>query len=207
MQLSEAEGYQSIIALLSADSISELTSSSDASESDQWPIQYFVDTYNDSAYQDGAASNRMENIDFKTSLSESLLMFTDKMSMAVSLEARVPLLDLKVVEFANSIPPNAKFNIFQLRKFYKETIKHTIPRKILKKKKQGFGTPISSWLKNDEGDLLNTYLNEDAIKNRGLFKKSTIDKMVHDHKESKEDYSEILVALVNLEIWFRTFID
>jgi asparagine synthase (glutamine-hydrolysing) len=97
----------------------------------------------------GDALNRMLAVDAETQLPDDLLMLTDKMSMATSLECRVPLLDHELVELAARMPEEVKIRGGRLKHVLKEAVSGLLPRDILERKKRGFGTPMGAWLKED----------------------------------------------------------
>src|SRR5262249_54110242 len=108
----------------------------------------------------GDALNRMFVVDAATQLPDDLLMLTDKMSMAVSLECRVPLLDHELVELAARIPEDIKVRGGRLKHVMKAALSKTLPDDILERQKRGFGTPMGAWLKGDLAPLLREMLSE-----------------------------------------------
>ncbi|MBK5207301.1 MAG: asparagine synthase (glutamine-hydrolyzing), partial [Polaromonas sp.] len=114
--------------------------------------------------------NRMFAVDSQTQLPDDLLMLTDKMSMAVSLECRVPLLDHQLVELAASMPAAIKVHGGRLKHVLKESLGDLLPKDILDRKKRGFGTPMGAWLKKELAPLLGRLLAPEVIQRRGLFR-------------------------------------
>ena len=164
------------------------------------------------AYYDAAASpealNRMLYADLKTSLVDSLLAFTDKMSMAVSLEARVPLLDHRLVEFMAGVPPQLKLRGVRGAKYlFKMAMSDRLPRQILHQRKQGFGTPISRWFRGSLKPLLHDLLAPELLKRRGYFKPEAVWSLIDAHMEQRADYSEHILALLTFEVWHQVCID
>src|SRR5439155_7168892 len=102
--------------------------------------------------------NRMLVVDAETQLPDDLLLLTDKMSMAVSLECRVPLLDHELVELAARMPEDVKIRGGRLKHAMKEALADVLPADILERKKRGFGTPMGAWLKGDLAPLLRDVL-------------------------------------------------
>ena len=146
--------------------------------------------------------------DIKTALVDSLLAFTDKMSMAVSLETRVPLLDHRLLELSARIPSQHKLRGINGHKHvFKKAMEGRLPDRILKQRKQGFGTPISRWLRGDLKELVDDVLSVDSICKRGLFRPEKIASMRLEHDQMRADRSEHLVALLMLELWCRKFLD
>ena len=106
------------------------------------------------------ALNRMLAVDAETQLPDDLLMLTDKMSMATSLECRVPLLDHELVELAARMPEEVKIRGGRLKHVLKEAVSGLLPRDILERGKRGFGTPMGAWLKDDLAPLVRGLLSE-----------------------------------------------
>jgi asparagine synthase (glutamine-hydrolysing) len=151
--------------------------------------------------------NRMFSVDAQTQLPDDLLMLTDKMSMAVSLECRVPLLDHQLVELAASIPASIKVRGVRLKHILKESLGDLLPRDILDRKKRGFGTPMGAWLKKELAPLLQQVLAPDVVRRRGLFQPTAVNRLMTDHANSRIDGTDALLALMNLEIWSRIYLD
>jgi asparagine synthase (glutamine-hydrolysing) len=146
--------------------------------------------------------------DLKTALVDSLLSFTDKMSMAVSLEARVPLLDYRLVELAARIPSDLKIKgLTGLKHVLKEAVRDRLPEHIVTQKKQGFGTPVSRWFRGHLKPMLLDLLSAERIKRRGFFDVKTVGDLVDAHMKERADHSEHLMALVAFEMWHEIFLD
>jgi asparagine synthase (glutamine-hydrolysing) len=153
------------------------------------------------------ALNRMLVVDAQTQLPDDLLMLTDKMSMAVSLECRVPLLDHELVELAARMPEQIKVKHGELKHAMKAALKGILPDEILYRKKRGFGTPMGAWLKQDLAPLLRHLLSSQAIQSRGLFKAAGVQRLMHDHESNRIDGTDRLLSLMSLEIWARIYLD
>jgi asparagine synthase (glutamine-hydrolysing) len=155
----------------------------------------------------GDSLNRMLAVDAETQLPDDLLMLTDKMSMATSLECRVPLLDHELVELAARMPEEVKIRGGRLKHAMKEAVSDLLPRDILERKKRGFGTPMGAWLKDDLGPLMRGLLSESVVKGRGLFDYPTVQELIGSHESNRIDGTDRLLALMNLEIWSRLYLD
>jgi asparagine synthase (glutamine-hydrolysing) len=153
------------------------------------------------------ALNRMLVVDAETQLPDDLLLLTDKMSMATSLECRVPFLDHELVELAARIPEQMKIRGRRLKHVMKTALADVLPAAILNRKKRGFGTPMGAWLKDDLAGLLQKLLSPAAIQNRGLFHYPTVQELIRLHDANRIDGSDPLLALLNLEIWCRIYLD
>jgi len=155
----------------------------------------------------GDALNRMLAVDAETQLPDDLLMLTDKMSMATSLECRVPLLDHELVELAARMPEEMKIRRGRLKHAMKEAVSDLLPRDILERKKRGFGTPMGAWLKQDLAPLVRGLLSESVIKSRELFHFQAVQELIGLHEANRVDGTDRLLALLNLEIWSRLYLD
>jgi asparagine synthase (glutamine-hydrolysing) len=146
-------------------------------------------------------------VDAETQLPDDLLMLTDKMSMATSLECRVPLLDHELVELAASMPEDVKIRGGRLKHAMKAAVSDLLPRDILERKKRGFGTPMGAWLKQDLAPLVRGLLSESVIKRRGLFHFQAVQGLIGLHETNRVDGTDRLLALLNLEIWSQIYLD
>jgi asparagine synthase (glutamine-hydrolysing) len=153
------------------------------------------------------ALNRMLAVDAETQLPDDLLMLTDKMSMAVSLECRVPLLDHELVELAASMPEEVKIRGGHLKHAMKEAVSGLLPRDILERKKRGFGTPMGAWMRDDLAPLVRGLLSESSVERRGLFRYPAVRELIGLHHANRIDGTDRLLALFNLEIWARMYLD
>ncbi len=149
----------------------------------------------------------MLHFDIKTQLVDDLLLLTDKMSMAASIEARVPFLDHHFVEFALNIPSKYKIHGLKLRYIQKKAMQNILPPEVIDKKKKGFGCPIGNWVKNDLYDFVLDLLSEETIVRRGYFNCEIIKRMINDHFDSRADYTDHIFALISFELWHRIYID
>ena len=140
-------------------------------------------------------------VDFKTYLCDDILVKVDRMSMANSLEARVPFLDHGVVELAFSIPADLKMKNYKRKYILKKAMEGIVPSEILHKKKQGFSIPIKNWLKKELKPMMHDVLNKDSIERDGLFKWEHINGMINDHQSGKGNNSHKLWALMVFKMW------
>ena len=153
------ERYDRAVQLLSADNARTLSPESGGRESQLFDARR-------SCFEEVPADDpvgQMLRLDFHTSLVDSLLLLTDKMSMATSLEARVPLLDHELVEAVTAMPSSAKINHGRLRFVQKESMRGRLPGRVLQKKKRGFGCPVGAWFRKDLRPLLQDTLGEAAL--------------------------------------------
>jgi len=145
--------------------------------------------------------------DLSTQLPDDLLLLTDKMSMATSLECRVPLLDKELVEMAAAMPGCFKIKGRELKYILKKTLENDLPREILFRKKRGFGAPMGAWVKGELAGLINELLSEEQIESRGILEFSTVKKILFEHQNNVNDYTDLILAMINFEIWARIYLD
>jgi asparagine synthase (glutamine-hydrolysing) len=150
--------------------------------------------------------SKMLYVDTKTWLPDDLLIKADKMTMANSLELRVPLLDHKVLEFAASLPSNFKVNRFTTKYILKKAFGNRIPEAILHRKKTGFPVPYALWLRTELKDWLRDILFDRRTLERGYFERSEIEKLVSEHQQNG-NFSKEIFSLVTLELWHRFFLE
>lgn len=146
-------------------------------------------------------------LDTKIWLPDNLLMKGDKMTMAASLESRIPMLDYKLIEYAASIPSEAKIKSFKTKYLLKHAFADLLPEPILTRKKMGFNVPTGAWFRAEQRNLINTLLLSERIRSRGYFQNDFIERMVRDHLDGKTNYQAQIFTLASLELWFRVFID
>jgi len=147
--------------------------------------------------------NKMVHFDMVANL-PSLLHVEDRVSMAVSLESRVPLLDHRIVELVVSMPPSMKFKGAEMKYILRKAVKDILPTKILERKdKMGFPVPLHLWARNRVQEFLQDILLSPTCRNRGIFNPDQVEKLI-DHEEA---FSRRLWGLLSLELWFRQFID
>jgi asparagine synthase (glutamine-hydrolysing) len=159
-----------------------------------------------SIVKDEAVLDQMLYIDTKTWLPDDLLIKADKMTMANSLELRVPLLDHRLLEFAASLPPQYKLNGFTLKYIWKKALSKRVPDTILRRRKAGFPVPYESWLRNDFRDRIRAILTDRKTIQRGYFQKTAVEKLINANNEHGA-YSKEIFSLVTLELWHRMFLD
>jgi asparagine synthase (glutamine-hydrolysing) len=150
--------------------------------------------------------NRMLYVDTKTSLPDDLLLKADKMTMANSIELRVPLLDHKLLEFAAALPQNFKVNGFTTKYLAKVALKDRLPKEILERKKVGFPVPYDTWMRTELRDWVREVLLDRESIARGYFNRQCIENLIADDVRTQRYPKEIL-SLVALELWHRNFLE
>ena len=149
--------------------------------------------------------DQLLSADLKTYLHE-LLMKQDQMSMAASIESRVPFLDHKLVEFAAALPENMKLRGLTTKYILRQAMKNRLPREILTRRKMGFPVPVGSWLRNKFSHVVDEYVLNPRALERGIFEPAFVRELVARHNAG-ENHAERLWALINFEIWQRRFFD
>ena len=150
--------------------------------------------------------NKLLYADAKTYLQE-LLMKQDQMSMAASIESRVPFLDHKLVEFTSRLPERLKLRGWTTKYILRRSMKGVLPEAILKRSKLGFPVPVGSWFRGAFRSVIDEYVLGERAVGRGLFDPRFVSSLVGRHQSGAEDQTERLWALVNFEMWMRRFID
>jgi asparagine synthase (glutamine-hydrolysing) len=151
--------------------------------------------------------SRMLYVDLKTFLPSLNLMYTDKMSMASSVEVRVPFLDHTLIELAAKIPSDMKLRNFKRKYIFKKSMEGFLPHSIIWRKKAGFGAPLRSWITNDLKEMVYDLLSEKRIRERGYFNYGYVQKMLKEEFSGKEYYSNHIWQLLTLELWHQIFYD
>jgi asparagine synthase (glutamine-hydrolysing) len=151
--------------------------------------------------------SRMLYVDTKLWLADDLLARGDKTSMAASLEARVPLLDHKLVEFAASLPPHLKIRGLTRKYLLKQVSRSWLPAEIVDRKKKGFPMPFSVWFRKDARSFVHDILSPDTVRRRGLFNPAYVESLLHQHDTGFADHGTLLWSLLSVELWHRLFID
>lgn len=150
---------------------------------------------------------RLMRVDGQTQLPEDLLLLTDKMTMAVSIECRVPFLDHRLVELAAQIPRAIKRPGTDLKAVLKQSLKGKLPDEVLYRRKRGFGAPVGSWFKGELRPLRAALLSRRTVESRGVLAWEAVDAICQQHDQSRHDYTDLILVLMNLEIWSRIFLD
>jgi asparagine synthase (glutamine-hydrolysing) len=150
--------------------------------------------------------DRLLYADVKTYLVE-LLMKQDQMSMAASIESRVPFLDHKLVEFVAQLPDGWKLDGWTGKRLLREAMKGLVPESILHRPKLGFPVPFSGWTREGWNGVAREVLLDRRSRERGVLDPAAVDHLLRDHREGRVEGGDRIWTLLNLEIWYRTFID
>jgi asparagine synthase (glutamine-hydrolysing) len=158
------------------------------------------------AYPTASLLQRLLYADIKTYLHE-LLMKQDQMSMAASIESRVPFLDHKLVEFSTALPDRMKLRGWTTKYVLREAMKGLVPEPILRRSKMGFPVPLGRWLRGAFRPLLDEFVVGERTIARGLFRPDFLRQLVHEHAGGTADHADRLWTLVNLEMWQRHLLE
>jgi asparagine synthase (glutamine-hydrolysing) len=166
-------------------------------------LQYFR-TFRDSRW--GGIVERAMATDIRTYLVDDILAKIDRASMAYSLEARVPLLDHRVVEFAARLPMEHKVRGRETKRLLRKVLYGLVPRGLLDRPKMGFGIPVNRWLRNELRPLLSEYLGEERIRKEGYLLPGGVSRVVQEHLSGRQDHQYRLWALLVFGMWRERFL-
>jgi asparagine synthase (glutamine-hydrolysing) len=150
--------------------------------------------------------DRLLYSDIKTYLVE-LLMKQDQMSMATSIESRVPFLDHKLVEYAATLPDAWKLSGLTTKRVLRESMKGLLPDSILNRPKMGFPVPFAGWTRGPWNAVAREVLLDRRSTERGIIDPQAVARLLRDHADGRTDGGDRIWSLLNLELWYRTFID
>lgn len=151
--------------------------------------------------------SRMLYVDTKLWLADDLLARGDKMSMAASLEARVPLLDHRLVEFAAGLAPSLKVRGLTGKYLLRKVAADWLPEPVLRRRKKGFPIPMGAWLRGEAREFCRDLLAPETVRRRGLLSPPTVARLLDAHESGTADHGPLLWALISVELWHRAFLD
>jgi len=155
----------------------------------------------------GASLDSLLYIDSKTYLPGDILTKVDRMSMAVSLEARVPLLDHKLIEFVTRVPASLKLSGIETKHIFKRAIADLVPSEVINRPKQGFGVPIHQWINRQLRERIHDTLKDARTLNRGYVDGAYVETLLDEHERGRRDHAMALWTLLMLELWHREYVD
>jgi asparagine synthase (glutamine-hydrolysing) len=174
------------------------------------PAVFNADAYRPSLdYFDRASGTLLGRVlytDIKSYLVE-LLMKQDQMSMSTSIESRVPFLDHHLVEFAARLPDRMKLSGFTTKRVLRAAVRGLLPESILTRPKMGFPVPFSGWVAGRWHSVAREVLLDHRTRERGIVNPGGVELLLADHRAGRRRGGDAIWALMNLELWFRTFID
>jgi asparagine synthase (glutamine-hydrolysing) len=151
--------------------------------------------------------DRMTYLELKVRLPELLLMRVDKMTMATSVEARVPFLDHHLVEYAMSVPRELKVEGRSGKHVLKRALEEVLPHDVLYRRKRGFGAPVTQWFRGALGKELEAHVMTSALRRREFFDYGYIGHLFDEHRRGARDWGFHLWALLNLSLWYDRWIE
>jgi asparagine synthase (glutamine-hydrolysing) len=150
--------------------------------------------------------DRIMHLDALTFLEGNGLFQADRMTMAASLEARVPLLNREMVDFVAALPAALKMHGDQLKAVLKEALRPLLPPHILSLPKKGFGPPSSVWLRSTLSDVLETCFTQERVETSGLFTYMEVRRLIDEHRSRRADHGRKLWLLLSYQLWHDKFI-
>jgi asparagine synthase (glutamine-hydrolysing) len=142
-------------------------------------------------------------IDTRMSLSDNLLLFNDKMTMASSLEMRVPYLDLDLVGFVESLPPQLKFRALTGKYIHKRAAMAWLPKEVVYRRKRNFGTPMDAWLQSDLAPIAQRIVSRRDSACHRYFNVPYVQELITSHRERRQNYERQIFTLLSFEFWYK----
>ena len=196
--------YLEYISAFNQEDLNNLLSGEVRKETEKYNPQERFFSYFSQAESDDML-NKMLFLDSKTYLPDDLLTLTDKMSMAHSLEVRVPFLDHQLIEFLATVPPRLKIKNLQKKYIHKKAVSKILPKEILQKKKKGFSLPLGSWFRKELRGFVQEVLTQEGIEKTGLFNQKYINQILQEHLSYKADHESKIIALLVFIIWYDMY--
>jgi len=155
--------------------------------------------------------HQMLYLDTKIFMTSLNLTYNDKMSMASSVEVRVPFLDHELAEFvAWHVPPHLKLKGTAkptTKYVFRQAMRHILPGEVLRQPKAGFAAPVDYWLAHDLREIVDELLSDSQLRRRGLFRPEAVRRFVDEHRSGRQDWSMQIWQFLTLELWMQTFLD
>jgi asparagine synthase (glutamine-hydrolysing) len=155
------------------------------------------------SHPDNSALRRILYFDQTSWLPDNLLERGDRMSMAASLEARVPFLDHQLVAFVSSLPDDCRVRGSRTKWILRSAMHKLVPERILKRRKVGFRVPVNEWFRTTMRDYLLEHLQSDASLTRDYYHPEALRSVIRGHLDGRQNNEKLLWSLLNLEIWHR----
>ncbi len=201
--------------------ITNCTYLDEGQKSDLYSSDFLAQTSGvDPASQHRAAFERVSESDFlhqmlyldtKIFMTSLNLTYNDKMSMASSVEVRVPFLDRELAEFvAWNVPPSLKLKGFArptTKYIFRQAMRDILPREVLQQPKAGFAAPVDYWLAHDLKEMVDDLLSPAQLRSRGMFNPRAVQRLIDEHRSGRRDWSMQIWQFLTLELWMQTFLD
>ena len=149
---------------------------------------------------------QMAYVDTRLSLSDDLLTYGDKMSMAASVEARVPFLDVDYMRVVEKLPPGLRIRGRAHKYIHKKAIAKWLPQHVIGRRKLGFGTPLDRWFRSELSGYVRSMLLSSDSACLIYFQSETIETLLNEHRSGRQDHQRHLFSLLMFELWHRQFI-
>jgi asparagine synthase (glutamine-hydrolysing) len=159
------------------------------------------------AHYNGDDINKMCYTDIYMFMQGLNLTYTDRSSMAASVEVRVPFIDKHVIELAMQIPGKFKYKNKQSKYILKKVAEKYLQKEIIYRSKAGFGAPIKSWISGELKEMVDDLLSKENVEKRNIFNYNYVKDLIINDRKGVEDNAYRIYQLLTLEIWFRTFVD
>ncbi len=203
---SEEDQYASLRSYFSADDLSVLFSPGfRALLSEASPTRQFQQLFSECLGEESL--NRLLYLDARTFLPDLNLAYSDKLSMACSIEVRVPFLDNELVDFLLAVPPGLKIHGATQKYLLRQAMNGILPGGVIRRRKAGFGLPVRSWLRGEAREMLHDLLSPERVQRRGRFDSGVVGRMLRENESGENDHTYQLWALLTLEIWQQTFLE
>ncbi|MBD3385240.1 asparagine synthase (glutamine-hydrolyzing) [candidate division KSB1 bacterium] len=148
----------------------------------------------------------LQHLDINVRLCDAIVRHLDRMTMACSLEARVPFLDHELVELCCRIPISQRYRIGQEKMMLRKSLKGKIPEEIRLRRKYSMTTPFQKWLRNDLPDFARLMFSKTMIEKKGYFNFETVESMLKMHRQGGGDYARLLMAVLGIQVWDELFV-
>lgn len=173
--------------------------------SDVHSIDWLIRYYNAPNASD--AVDKMLYTDVRTRLADHLLMVADRMTMAHSLEGRSPYVDHALVEFVAALPANIKLKGRHLKHALREVSRHYLPEELVERPKRGFSFPLAYWFRGELRPFAEKLFRQSRMAEAGYFRRDAMLNLLNEHAEGKTDHNYRLWLLLNIELWYRLFVE
>ncbi|EKD99912.1 MAG: hypothetical protein ACD_22C00136G0007 [uncultured bacterium] len=169
------------------------------------PLEIYLGIFHNISANKMDQLSGIQYLDIKKSLPDDMLTKVDRVTMAASLEARVPFLDRKLVEFAATIPSSKRLSILSTKKLMKNAMRPTLSSEIVDRPKHGFGSPMEKWLRSDLKCLTQDVLSRDSLRKSAVFDSDYVEQLVSQHMSGVKNNGVILFMLIAFQMWFREY--